>query len=56
MTHEIVALIEAYRATGRIVFVCPRLDRISLNGGARMPTAQAVAQMRETVNHEKGAR
>ncbi len=48
-------LIDAYRATGRIAFVYPRLGMISLNGGKRLPWREAIARIQQTISHAPSA-
>lgn len=42
-------LIEAYRATGRVVFLHPRKRTISLNGGGAVPWLEAIQRIQLTL-------
>jgi hypothetical protein len=46
-TPQLDTLIAAYRATGRLVFIYPRLKALSINGFARISYAEAEQQMTE---------
>lgn len=50
MTQAQQQIVEAYRATGRIVFIYPRLGMISRNGMKREPIAQAIKAMNEAMS------
>jgi len=49
-TKLIHQVIEAYEKTGRTAHLYPRLKRISLNGGKRLPIEQAVQAMLSVVS------
>lgn len=49
MPLEMADVINAYQATGRVVFVYPFAGRISLNGGPRVSYAEALNRMKQVV-------
>lgn len=55
MTHAQQKTIDAYRATGRIVFVYPRLGLVSLNGFKREPIKDAMVKMQACIEREDKA-
>lgn len=52
MTKTLKETIRKYEATGRLVFVYPKLKRISLNGGRSTDFQTALKSMRDCLKRE----